>query len=206
MNNIAPTLTEDQKDALQEIHNIAMGQAGKALAEAFGTFIHLSIPKIQFVSSKEITDSLRVNIGKNVEISAVRQAFYGKISSESFLIFNKQDYKKLSELLDNHDELTSESENELLLDISNILIGAFHSCISDLLSIDICATPAILMAKSIDIENLKLADPKNSGHFIMIEIVFQIDKEGACCHLAQLLPNESIETLKSALDCFIAAY
>jgi chemotaxis protein CheC len=183
-----------------------MGRAGKSLAEAFGTFIHLSIPTIQFLSSSEITECLISHIGKNVEISAVRQAFNGTITGESFLIFDKQDYTKLSALLDHNDELTPEAEDEMLLDISNILIGAFHSCISDVMSIDVSVSPSVLMAKSIEIGNLKLADPKIQGQFIMIEIIFQIDQEGACCHLAQLLPNQSIETLKSALDCFIAAY
>jgi chemotaxis protein CheC len=197
--------SEDQKDVLQEIHNIAMGRAGKSLAEAFGTFIHLSIPKIHILSPRQITEILANEIGHNTDISAVRQSFSGTLQGESIVIFNKQDYHTLSALLDHPGDLTPETENELLLDVSNILIGAFHSCIRDIMSIEITVAPPVLLAKSVEIERLTLADPKKGGQFVMIEIVFEMDNQGSCCHLAQLMPNSSIETLKTALDDFIAA-
>jgi len=39
-------LTRDQKDALQEIANIGMGQAGASIAKVLGEFIQLSVPRI----------------------------------------------------------------------------------------------------------------------------------------------------------------
>lgn len=205
MSPLTSPFTDEQKDALQEIHNIAMGQAGKSLAEAFGTFIHLSIPTIHILSSREITRCIANNIGQDIDVSVVRQSFSGTMQGESFLIFDKQDYQTLSKLLDHHGDLTPETETELLLDISNILIGAFQACISDIMSVEVSVAPPVLLAKSIEIGNLRLADINKSGQFVMIEIAFRMDNKGASCHLAQLLPNQSIETLKSALDCFIAA-
>lgn len=193
---------EDQRDALQEIQNIAMGQAGRSLAEVFGTFIPLSIPQIHVVSPQEINGVLAQTIGE-IEVSAVRQCFSGTIRGESFVIFKKQDYKVLSEMLDHPGDLISETEDELLLDISNILIGAFHSCVRDVLRIDISASPPSLIAKGQDIRRLNLAEPTSSKNFVMIEIVFEIDQKGFCCHLAQLMPDQSIETLKDSLDVFL---
>lgn len=206
MNPPTTPFNEDQRDALQEIYNIAMGRAGKSLALAFDTFIHLSIPQIKIIDVSEITNSLIANIGRKPNVSAVRQPFSGTLQGESFLIFDKEDYQTLADLLEHGNELTDNAENELLLDISNILIGAFHSCIQDIMSIELTASAPVLLAKSIDIADLKLADVNRAAQFVMVEIVFQIDKEGTCCHLAQLMPNQSIETLKSALDCFIAEF
>lgn len=41
MNDIA--LTEEHRDALQEISNIGMGRAGAALAKLLGAFVTLSV-------------------------------------------------------------------------------------------------------------------------------------------------------------------
>ena len=46
-------LTEDQRDALQELMNISMGQAANALARLINAKITLSIPKIVVVSTAE---------------------------------------------------------------------------------------------------------------------------------------------------------
>lgn len=197
--------SEDQRDALQEIQNIAMGQAGRSLAEVFGTFILLSIPQIHVVSPQQINDVLADIIG-DIEVSAVRQCFSGTIRGESFVIFKKQDYKLLSEMLDHPGDVMSDTENELLLDISNILIGAFHSCVREVLRIDISASPPSLIAKSQNIRRLTLAEKTSLTNFVMIEIVFEIDQKGFCCHLAQLMPDESIEMLKESLDVFLTEF
>lgn len=202
MTQTVSPFTEDQRDALQEIQNIAMGQAGRSLAEVFGTFIPLSIPQIHVVPPQGINEVLVRTVGE-IEVSAVRQCFSGTIRGESFVIFKKQDYKVLSQMLDHPGEMAPETEDELLLDISNILIGAFHSCVRDVLRIDISASPPTLIAKSQDIRHLTLAEKSSSKNFVMIEIVFEIDQKGFCCHLAQLMPDQSIETLKNSLDVFL---
>ena len=46
-------LTEEQRDALQELMNISMGQAANALARLINAKITLSIPKIVLVSTGE---------------------------------------------------------------------------------------------------------------------------------------------------------
>lgn len=45
-------LTEDQKEALREIANIGMGQAGSTIAQVLGEFVQLSIPRILIVPPK----------------------------------------------------------------------------------------------------------------------------------------------------------
>ena len=42
-------LSQDQKDALQEIANIGMGQAGASIARVLDEFVQLSIPRILVV-------------------------------------------------------------------------------------------------------------------------------------------------------------
>ena len=47
------TLTEDEKDCLQELMNVAYGSATAAITEILDAFAKLSIPKIQIINSNE---------------------------------------------------------------------------------------------------------------------------------------------------------
>ena len=60
MNDLA--LTEDQRDCLQEVVNVAMGQAGDSLARFLEVFIHLSVPRIRLVARQELNDELEAMV------------------------------------------------------------------------------------------------------------------------------------------------
>ena len=68
-------LTEDQRDALQEVLNIAMGQAGDSLARILDAFVELSVPRIRIVDVSRVSDTVRDMVGDRQEVTAVRQSF-----------------------------------------------------------------------------------------------------------------------------------
>ena len=47
-------LSEDQRDCLQEVVNVAMGQAGDSLARFLEVFIQLSVPRIQQIGRAHV--------------------------------------------------------------------------------------------------------------------------------------------------------
>ena len=47
-------LTEDQQDCLQELINVAMGQASDQLARYLDTFVYLKVPSIEQVKSEHL--------------------------------------------------------------------------------------------------------------------------------------------------------
>ena len=72
-------INEDERDALQEIMNISMGQAADALARLIQTKVSLSIPAIQAMSPddfKDVIDGLSNNW-------FARQSFTGTIRGGS---------------------------------------------------------------------------------------------------------------------------
>ena len=124
-----PSLSEDQRDCLQEIVNVAMGQAGDSLARFLETFIHLSVPKICLVNSADLAAGLKTMLGGVEKVSAVRQGFYSTegntdMRGEAISVFSDESFHELADLLAYEEDLDEISENELLLDISNILTGA----------------------------------------------------------------------------------
>ena len=63
-------LTEEQRDCLQEVTNVAMGQAGDNLARLLDTFVILSIPisrgddALRYRHGAAIHQQLRFSIGR----------------------------------------------------------------------------------------------------------------------------------------------
>ena len=53
-----PVLTEDQRDALQEVANLAMGQAATRLARLLDSFIELSVPRVRVVAVSEAAQAV----------------------------------------------------------------------------------------------------------------------------------------------------
>ncbi|MFX8585745.1 chemotaxis protein CheC, partial [Acinetobacter baumannii] len=68
-------LNEDQRDALQEVTNIAMGQAASKLAELLNSFVEISIPRIKQPPPNEVGQAVTEMVGMGTLVSAVRQSF-----------------------------------------------------------------------------------------------------------------------------------
>ncbi|MFB9123081.1 chemotaxis protein CheC, partial [Paraburkholderia dipogonis] len=78
-----PVLNEDQRDALQEVANLAMGQAATRLARLLDAFIELSVPRVKVVEVSEAAQALREMTGIEDTVSAVRQGFRSDIKGEA---------------------------------------------------------------------------------------------------------------------------
>src|SRR5690606_40526646 len=71
-------LTEDQRDCLEEITNVAMGQAGDRLARLLDVFVILSIPHVSVLKPTDIVMALQaLNRESEEPIFGVCQGFIG---------------------------------------------------------------------------------------------------------------------------------
>ena len=115
-------LDEDQLDCLQELINVAMGQASDQLARYLDTFVFLKVPNIELVNAQDFSTSL---INDQQSTAVVSQGFFGYegIRGEALLIYQHKDSNHIAELLGYEpEELT---EEEQLIDISSILTTTF---------------------------------------------------------------------------------
>ncbi|MEW6613429.1 MAG: hypothetical protein AB1409_11880, partial [Pseudomonadota bacterium] len=124
-------LTEAQTDALQEVANVAMGQAGNSLARILDVFVCLSVPRIRLVTATEVLDAVLEMVGSDTVVSAARQAFYNHLRGEAVVIFGQAGCRDLAVLMGYDEQLDANSEQELLLEVSNVLVGACMCCIGD---------------------------------------------------------------------------
>jgi chemotaxis protein CheC len=198
-------LTNDQKEALQEISNIGMGQAGASIAQVLDHFVVLSIPRILFLRQNDVADSLRHAVGEG-QVSAVRQAFHSNMRGEALVIFGAQRCNDLADLMGYEQDLDRASELELLLDITNILVGACLGGIAEQLQEKMSFSPPSLMADRVPIENLLSVGDLAWNNALLVEVNFSLEQRNFACHLLMLMTENEIQTLAQALDRFLENY
>lgn len=122
-------LTEDQRDALQEIANIGMGQAGARLAALLGRFVHLSVPRIRMVDTDTLPSAVRDMLDFTEPVTALRQSFRCEIAGEAISLFDSRSAAHMKFVFradDEQQDLHGEdmSDAEVLSDVANLIACA----------------------------------------------------------------------------------
>jgi chemotaxis protein CheC len=202
---------EEEKDILQEIMNIAFGQASAELAEVIDIFVILSVPEIQILTGAQLPTYLCNELKPAVTVHIIEQSFFGKFSGQALLVFPTGAEKELLSLFDQNNELKNlgvdldTMEMETLLEIGNILIGACIGKIAELLADLVTYEPPHLTSKNLILEGCESPVPSDSCA-ISIRTTFSFEQQQVNGYLFLITKQESIDWLKSALMAFIEAY
>jgi chemotaxis protein CheC len=197
-------LSSDQQEALQEIANVGLGQAGSAIAKVLNHFVRLSIPKVAMVGPHQVADSIP-GLARGDQVSAVRQAFHSSMRGEAVCVYGGQGCRDLAELMGTSTPEDDASEIELLLDITNVLVGACLGSIARQLGSDIGFTPPSLVAAKIPLEKLLNLSEVSWKTALLMEVSFELEKRSFACHILMIVPEREIEALQQVLDAFLAA-
>lgn len=196
-------LTEDQRDALQEVLNIAMGQAGDSLARILDAFVELSVPRIRVVDVSHVADTVREMVGDRHEVTAVRQSFFDDLRGEALVIFGANGCKDLADLMGYAEELDQQSERELLLDVANVLVGAILNGITETLGTELSYSAPSIMAEKAQVESLINLDQLSWSHALLLEVNYSLENRDFKSHLLLLMAEEAIDALRRAIDQFM---
>jgi chemotaxis protein CheC len=200
-------LSRDQLDALQEVANIGMGQAGAALAGVLDTYVNLSVPRIQVIKISNLGGTLLSMVGGDPDVTAVRQSFRSEMRGEAVVIFGQGGCSALWDLMgyDQADQASGPGGGrEVLLDVANILAGACIRSVFEQLGHSLTFSPPSLIAEHIPIERLLRPGTLPWEIALLVEVNFRMETRQFICHLLMLMPEESIEQMKRALDHFLA--
>jgi chemotaxis protein CheC len=190
----------DQRDALAELVNIGMGQAGDSLARLFDTFIQLSIPRIQIVQPHDVLAAIAALIGDSGPIVAVRQAFSSRIRGEALAVFAAGGCDAIADLV-TYPDVTSD---ELLLEISNVLIGACVGGLAAQFALDLSFSPPSILGQHASIKHLLDTESLPWETALIAEVNFRVVDRAFRCHLLTFWPDNSITVLLGAVDAFLA--
>lgn len=191
----------EQRDALSELVNIGMGQAGDSLARLFDTFIQLSIPRITLVQPRDVTGAIAALVDTAGPTVAVRQAFSSRIRGEAIALYTAGGCDAIADLV-KYPDVTSE---ELLLEISNILVGACVGGLAAQFALDLSFSPPSILGQHGSIDELLDVEGLPWQNALLAEVNFRVEDRAFRCHLLTFWPDESIVVLFRAVDSFLAA-
>ena len=187
-------LSEDQRDCLQEISNVAMGQAGDHLARLLNSFVVLSIPHVAILTPADI--AMAVQAIDEDSVSGICQGFIGGgIAGEAMLLFNDTSFVDLAKLMKFEEELNTLTERELLIDSTNILVGAMLRGIAEQLDIEFSFGPPAIMGQHQQLDKLLMSKNVRWDHTLVVEVNYKIEGYNVQCDLLIVITESSLPRL-----------
>lgn len=195
----------DFNDWCQEIANVAMGRAADLLAKVIGEDIRLTIPKVNLIDIAELNMILAATTGGACYANVV-QGFIGSgIAGETLLTFHDGHLESLAGLMGLAGELGRAQEYELLMDISNILVGAFLKGFADQLDIKFSQGHPRLHLQHGSGCRLLAEEAEQPKRILCIEIGYQLGEQRVDCDQMVLFTEASLLALKSMADASMEA-
>ncbi len=185
------SLTEDQRDALQELMNISMGQAANSLAHLIATKIGISIPKISAVTPAE----LFTLINRSENAFYTRQSFLGDIQGEVMAVVSEQGLTEVASLLEYEAPLSQSDIEETILELSNILAGACLAGLSNQLELATNLNMPTLFSP-----NKASFTELNWQHSLVMEVQFDIELSSFSMRVVFCLDRASLVRLTETID------
>ncbi len=197
MNDI--TLTEDEQDVLQELMNVAYGNAAAIVAEMLDAFATLSIPNIKIMKTQELLKEFHNLKGESYFFST--QAFAGEFSGESAFFIDSESAKNLS----SHLELESEDDlDDAILELTNVLTSSLTTRLAQEMDTQVkFSLPSISRIPLAEMENNKTFKQYNQVIVIDTQLNFQDQKING--EIFILTKDGSIEWLKNRLNTILEA-
>ncbi|MFM0055800.1 chemotaxis protein CheC [Paraburkholderia phytofirmans] len=203
-----PVLNEDQRDALQEVANLAMGQAATRLARLLDAFIELSVPRVRVVEVSEAAQALREMTGIEDTVSAVRQGFRSDIKGEALVICRSDSIEQLCALVSDpysRSAYEAVSQTELVFDVANVLTGACVSCILDQLGRTPIFSAPGLLGEAMTLDEVFQPGVLQWEVALLVEVNFALEDQSFRAHLVMLMAEESIRHMNGALDALLSS-
>lgn len=187
-------------EALKEVVNVAMGQAGSHLGILFGSFIHLPVPDVFICSYRDVVKHLAHLSAP----SGVAHGFNGNgVAGEGILLLQDRDISQLHCLMQRDrlepDQSDSSTITGVLSDLSELLVGACLKGISQQLDIEFNHSyPALLGIEQEVSTLLDCADKQES--VLAVSISYHLSEPDIHCHLLLLFTEDSIAALQSRVE------
>lgn len=205
-------------EALAEVVNVAMGQAGSHLGELLGSFIRLPVPRVVYCPYTELPSRLPLYKPHPVDttfdsddddqgISGISHGFRGNgVSGEGILLLRNEHMQGLMKLLSSQ-EKTNRNEPRsvpgLLSDLSELLVGACLKGISQQLDLEFNHSYPAVLGTGEHLETLLDTRAHNSP-VLAVSISYQLGDPEMDCLLLLLFTPESVATLQSRIELLIS--
>ncbi|MET1080223.1 MAG: hypothetical protein ABWY06_19605 [Pseudomonas sp.] len=192
-------LSEDQRDALQELMNVAMGQGADRLARLTETFVTLSVPLIHpvDVSNAGLLDKLMIASQPAI---ITRQSFLGRLRGEVMVCFGENGADQLAGLMGYEGDEKSSVQDELMLDVTNILTGACISGLAEQVDIKVSYGSPSLFSRGRSLQEVLGSQVLRGHQALVLEIHFEVATHSFYCDLLVCITEDTVATVIEVID------
>lgn len=203
----------EEKDVLQEIMNIAFGNAAADLAEVVDIYVLLSVPSIHIINIGTLPTYMESALKSDVDSDIIEQKFWGEFKGSGVLVFPSGAGRDLISVFEGKGVENDEENGAVeifeqggMQEIGNILIGACVGKVSELLDTFVTYSPPKIFEGDTRDPNCLVDhfDPLQAA--IVMKTVFTFQDKNISGFLLILTSHESIGWLKKALNRFLEHY
>jgi len=179
-------------DAYREVTNVAMGQAADLLARVLDSFVIMPIPNVSMIEISELQMAVH-QATEQERTSAVCQGFIGGgLAGEAMLLFSDSSYEDIAAMTHFDGELDDTAEMELLMDLTNILIGACMKGIAEQFDINISLGHPVVLGRHITSKDIVKKGNSNWKRTLAIDLQIGIENKNVNVNLLLLFTEDSI--------------
>jgi chemotaxis protein CheC len=192
--------TEEQRDCLQELVNVAMGLASDKLARYLGTLVHLQVPAIQLVDTEQLPQHFSRRYQQQ-RVTLISLGFFGDqgLRGETIMLYQLENVDVIGQLLGYSND--DSSENEMLTDISSILTTTFLNGLAEQLENSFSyAAPRILSSRDQHFADKLALTAQQWQLALQVDIRYQLIDYSFNCDMILLIPGEAVLRLRLILD------
>ncbi|GLO63741.1 transcriptional regulator [Vibrio sp. MACH09] len=189
-----------RRDIYMEVANVSIGRAADALARHFDVFVHLPLPNVNIFEVTELHMALE-DLAQNDQVSGVCQGFSGEgIAGEALVLLSDSSISDLKSLMKVPADSEELEELELLMDVSNILVGSFLNGLGQQAEVRFFQGQPVLLGQHIPIESVIQSTTGSFTRTMTFEVSYTIDNTSIRCDLLFMFVDESLPLLDNKLS------
>lgn len=193
----APSLSEDEKDALGEIGNISMGTAATTMSMLLSRRVQITVPRVSITTPREISAQ------NPTPFIVVEVGYTEGLLGKNLLVLRTRDGLVIADLMMGHDGLNPDPEvGELtvsaLSEAMNQMMGSAATSLSSMFARTIVISPPL--AKVVDLGTESLNEALSSDEYL-VKISFRMTVDDLIdSELMLLLPAAFAKDMVSLLQ------
>ncbi|XAW87578.1 response regulator [Vibrio sp. CDRSL-10 TSBA] len=188
-----------RRDIYMEVANVSIGRAADALARHFDVFVQLPLPNVNIFEVSELHMALR-DLAENSQVSGVCQGFSGEgIAGEALVLLSDSSVSDLKKLMQIPADSVELEELELLMDVSNILVGSFLNGLGEQAEVRFFQSAPVLLGQHIPIDSIIESTAGSFKKTMTFEVSYNIEGTSIRCDLLFMFVDESLPLLDHKL-------
>ena len=193
-------LNADQKDALQEISNIAMGTAACGLAKVLESFVLLSVPRITIVETSRIAERLAAGLRPTAKFRPFARRSTARWEGEVVVVFGEDGAPSRRS---SGPRKQRRNDRVVVARVRRRVVLAGRRRIAHQLATELSFSPPEILCRAVPLERVFAGHQPTCDQALLIEIDFSLEARSFACHMLTFLAPESFDALRSSLSRFL---